>query len=61
MPKGIFILATYAFELIYGEKLYAEIASRVELVAGLQTKESIAANPGLLAEVEVIFSGGVRR
>ena len=57
MPKGIFILSPHAFELIYGEKLHAEIASRVELVAGLQTKESIAENPGLLADVDVIFSG----
>lgn len=57
MPKGIFILASYAFELIYGKKLHAEIAGRVELIAGLQTAESIAAHPGLLADVEVIFSG----
>lgn len=57
MPKGIFILSDHAFELIYGQKLYAEIANRVELVAEIQTKESIRANLGLLAEVEVIFSG----
>jgi phosphoglycerate dehydrogenase-like enzyme len=57
MTKGLFILDTHSFELIYGEKLHAEIASRVDLVAGLQTKESIKARPELLADVEVIFSG----
>jgi phosphoglycerate dehydrogenase-like enzyme len=57
MPKGIFILAPHAFNQIYGEKIHAEIARRVELVAGVQTAESVAANPALLADVEVIFSG----
>lgn len=57
MLKGLFILDTHAFELIYGEALHAKIARRVELVAPLQTKESIAEHPELLAEVEVIFSG----
>lgn len=57
MPKGLFILEPGAHEVIYGEALHSEIARRVELIAELQTRESIAANPGLLAEAEVIFSG----
>ncbi|MET0263579.1 MAG: hydroxyacid dehydrogenase [Rariglobus sp.] len=57
MPKGLFILEPYAFELIYGEILRAKIARRVDLVPEVHTKESIRANLGLLADVEVIFSG----
>ncbi len=57
MPKGLFILNSDAFELIYGDALLAEIAGRVELVAPPQTARSILANPSLLADVEVIFSG----
>ncbi|HSI09519.1 MAG: hydroxyacid dehydrogenase [Rariglobus sp.] len=57
MIKGLFILDTHAFELIYGEPLRAKIARRVDLVPGLHTKESIKATSELLADVEVIFSG----
>src|SRR5690606_13459290 len=57
MLKGLFILDPGAHELIYGEALHAEIARRVELVAGVQTRDAVAKNPGLLADVEVIFSG----
>lgn len=57
MPKGIFILDRDPFELIYGDALRAKIARRVELVPGVFTAADIKANPGLLADVEVIFSG----
>ncbi len=57
MLKGLFILDSHAFELIYGDVLRAKIARRVNLIAGLQSKESIEERPELLAEVEVIFSG----
>lgn len=57
MLKGLILLEPNAYQLIYGDALRAEIARRVELVADVQTKESVQANPGLLAEVEVIFSG----
>jgi phosphoglycerate dehydrogenase-like enzyme len=57
MPKGLIILDPHAYELIYGATLRAEIARRVELVADVQTQSSIELNPGLLADVEVIFSG----
>ncbi len=57
MTKGIFILDSSAYELIYGATLHAEIARRVDLVPGLHTKESIQTNLELLADVEVIFSG----
>lgn len=57
MPRGLFILDPHAFELIYGDALRAKIARRVDLVADVQTKESVRARPELLADVEVIFSG----
>ncbi len=46
-----------AFELIYGAEYLAEIARRVELLAGPLTQEELAARPELMADVEVIFSG----
>ncbi|CAM2968748.1 hydroxyacid dehydrogenase [Rariglobus hedericola] len=57
MPKGLILLESHAYELIYGETLRAKISRRVDLVPGLHTKESIQANPSLLADVEVIFTG----
>jgi phosphoglycerate dehydrogenase-like enzyme len=57
MLKGLILLEPNAYQLIYGDALRAEIARRVELVADVQTKASIQENPGLLADVEVIFSG----
>lgn len=57
MLKGLFILDPHAFELIYGDVLRAEIARRVDMVPELHTKASIQANPHLLADVDVIFSG----
>jgi len=57
MTKGLILLEPHAYELIYGEDLRAEIARRVELVAEVQTRDSIKARPELLAEAEVIFTG----
>ena len=57
MPKGLIILDSSAYELIYGDVLRAKIARRVNLVPELHTKESITQNPEVLADVEVIFSG----
>ncbi|HEY9249850.1 MAG TPA: hydroxyacid dehydrogenase [Rariglobus sp.] len=57
MPKGLFILEPHAYELIYGDALRAKIARRVDLVAGIQTKDSVKEHPELLADAEVIFSG----
>jgi len=57
MTKGIIILDSSAYELIYGDTLHAEIARRVDLVPGMHTKESIENQLELLADVEVIFSG----
>lgn len=57
MMKGLVVLDAQAFELIYGAEYLAEIARRVELPCGPVTREQLAAQPELLGEVEVIFSG----
>lgn len=57
MLKGIFILEPRSHELIYGERLHAEITGRVCLVPGVHTQASVRAHPELLADVDVIFSG----
>ena len=55
--KGLYILETRSFSRVYGPEEQRDIAKHVDIVAGPQTRESIHAQPGLLAETEVIFSG----
>jgi phosphoglycerate dehydrogenase-like enzyme len=55
-PKALFLLNTDAFHSIYGAA-YADIAQLVDVYAEPQTAESAAANPDILREAEVIFSG----
>lgn len=57
MHKGLIILDTQAFELIYGAEFKTEIGYRVELLAEPLTRQEALARPELLARVEVIFSG----
>jgi len=55
--KGLYILDKQSFELIYGADEQRDIAVFVDILAPPQSKESVRANPSLLADVEVIFSG----
>lgn len=57
MLSGLYILDADAFDLVYSESERATIARHVRMVAGPQTAASIHASPGLLTDVEVIFSG----
>src|SRR4051794_9055445 len=59
MPRlrGVFILDETARPMIYGPEEQREIARCVELVAPPQTSESVADRPGVLRDMEVIFSG----
>ncbi|WP_043589454.1 hydroxyacid dehydrogenase [Geminisphaera colitermitum] len=58
MKKGLIVLESHAFELIYGEEMLAEIAHRVQLLSPRPlTKAELGRNPALLRDVEVIFSG----
>ena len=56
-PKGLYLLGESAFARIYGEDTRRDIEAQVEIVARLQTPESIAADPSTLADVSLIFSG----
>ena len=57
MHKALYILNTDAYDKIYGPGERATIDELVEMVAPQQTAESILAQPELLSDVEVIFSG----
>ncbi len=57
MLKGVFLLNTEAYEVIYGPQERQEIAQLVDLYAPRQTKESVQNNPSILRDAEVIFSG----
>lgn len=54
---GLFILGESARQMIYGAEAEREIADLVEIVAPPQTRQSIAENPHLLADVDLILSG----
>jgi phosphoglycerate dehydrogenase-like enzyme len=56
-PKGLYLLGMSAFDRIYGADTRRDIEAQVEIVAPLQTPESIAADPAALADVSLIFSG----
>lgn len=55
--RALYILGERGYERIYGPRERAEIAGQVELIADMQTPQSIAAAPELLAGVEIILSG----
>ena len=55
--KGLYILDKESFDLIYGADDQRDIAVFVDIFGPPQTKDSIRANPDLLADVEIIFSG----
>jgi phosphoglycerate dehydrogenase-like enzyme len=46
-----------ALEKIYGEEEWAAVAGLADVYAPFQTGNSVAKNPGVLAEAEVILSG----
>jgi phosphoglycerate dehydrogenase-like enzyme len=56
-PKALYLLDSGAFEKIYGEEERAAVAGLADLYAPLQTGNSVAKNPGVLAEAEVVLSG----
>ncbi len=56
-PKAIFILNEDAFPKIYDAAGRARINELCDVVAAPQTCDSIVANPDLLNDIEIIFSG----
>lgn len=56
-PKGLYVLDEGAFARIYGPPEREEIARLVDIYAPPQTRRSVAADPTVLAQAELIFSG----
>ena len=56
-PKAIFILGKDAFSKIYDEAGRARINELCDIIAPPQTCDSVVANPDILKDVEIIFSG----
>lgn len=56
-PKALFVLNASSYDLIYGPEERAAIAELCEVIGPPQTKESLAADPSPLWEIEMIFSG----
>ena len=55
--RGLFLLNPDAYAVIYGPDERAEIAHLVEIIAPVQTAQSVRTNPSILADVDVILSG----
>ncbi len=56
-PKGLFVLDECVFAEIYRPHEIEEINNYVDIYAPIQTRQSVAANPSILRDAEVIFSG----
>lgn len=54
---GLFVLDRSAYDAVYAPQAAGEIARRVRIIDGPQTRESLRASLGLLADVDLIFSG----
>src|SRR4051794_12355286 len=55
--RGLYVLDTDAYEMIFGPDERRDIERHVDIVAPPQTRQSLAARPELLRDVEVLFSG----
>jgi phosphoglycerate dehydrogenase-like enzyme len=55
--RGLYILDSNAFGLIYGLDEQREIAELVDMVPAPRSPDEVSAQPELLADVDVIFSG----
>lgn len=55
--RGLFLLDGLSTSLIYGEDVRRELQALADFEQPPQTRETLAQNPGILREVEVIFSG----
>jgi phosphoglycerate dehydrogenase-like enzyme len=57
MLKGLFLLNSDSFDKIYGPQERQDVEALIDVYASPQTADSVAENPGVLAEAEVIMSG----
>ncbi len=56
-PRGLFILDKESYDLAYGQSQREQIGELVDVYAPPQTKESIARDPSVLGDMEIMFSG----
>lgn len=56
-PKGIYLLAEHAFDMIYGQDERDAIAALVKIEPRALNRAMVEAEPQLVADAEVIFSG----
>ncbi len=56
-PKGLFALDLPSYDKIYGEPERQEIDRLVDIYAPVQTDEMLQAEPSILHDAELIFSG----
>ena len=57
MLKGLYLLRKDAFAKIYGPQERRDVEALIDVYAPPQTADSVAENPGVLAEAQVIMSG----
>jgi len=57
MLKGLYLLNTDAYDLVYGVPEREEIGGRVQIYAEQQTAESVKESADVLHDADVIFSG----
>jgi phosphoglycerate dehydrogenase-like enzyme len=57
MLKGLFLLNSDAFRKIYGPRERQDVEALIDVYAPPQTAASVAENPEVLAEADVIMSG----
>jgi phosphoglycerate dehydrogenase-like enzyme len=56
-PKGAYLLAEHAFDKIYGQDERDAIAALVNIEPRAYSRAELLANPQILSEVSVVFSG----
>ena len=57
MIKGLYLLDSDPYDLIYGPEERQAIHEMAELTCPPQTRQMVEADPSVLGEAEVIFSG----
>jgi len=55
--NGLFILGKSAFDAVYAPRAYSEIQARVDVLAPPLTPAAALTQPGLLREMDLLFSG----
>lgn len=57
MKKGLFVMEEKFIDLVYSQDVQQEIKKSLELVKPPLTAQEVLANPSILKDVEVLFSG----